>query len=364
MRREYKAVNIAKQMENLLGFKDISDDPLAFETFYPWELTVENWLQEGLPLEFAPGNLYPVPMDPCRFYFNDCMTVPVARYEEWLGFSPLRRLMFSIPYFSSQYRISGWDDWKVLKEKTEKDLERYCTHENMMRIYGPYAEEHEKGKYTIRLRAGTGFFWLSRELLGIEEQFFAFYDDPELIHDINRFQLKIYKKYLTEIAEILKPEVLLIPEDLSGVNGPMISPAVFREFVGNYYRQLFPELKEHGVKNIFIDTDGDFRLLIPDFLECGVDGFIPMDVNAGMDIAAVRRQYPGLKFIGAFNKLKIVEGPEAIDREFERILPVVRQGGYIPGCDHQAAPSASLKNYQYYIKRLWEVMREAGTQNA
>jgi hypothetical protein len=49
-----------------------------------------------------------------------------------------------------------------------------------------------------------------------------------------------------------------------------------------------------------------------------------------------------------------------VDREFERLLPVVRQGGYIPGADHQVPPSTSLENYRYYIGRLRQVMEEAG----
>ena len=119
-------------------------------------------------------------------------------------------------------------------------------------------------------------------------------------------------------------------------------------------------MKQKGVRHVFVDTDGDFCKLIPNFIEAGIEGFLPMDVNAGMDIVAVRKDFPKLKFIGAFNKLCISEGKEAIDREFERVLPVVRQGGYIPGCDHQVAPSTSLENYMYYIKRLKEVMQEAG----
>ena len=70
--------------------------------------------------------------------------------------------------------------------------------------------------------------------------------------------------------------------------------------------------------------------------------------------------FPQLKLIGGFNKLCIAEGKEAIDREFARILPVVRGGGYIPGSDHQVAPSTSLENYRYYIGRLQEVMAQAG----
>ena len=85
-----------------------------------------------------------------------------------------------------------------------------------------------------------------------------------------------------------------------------------------------------------------------------------MCIRDRMDIVQVRQLYPGLKFIGGFNKLTIEEGKEAIDREFERILPVIRSGGYVPGCDHQATPDSSFDNYRYYIKRLKEVMEEAG----
>jgi len=99
-----------------------------------------------------------------------------------------------------------------------------------------------------------------------------------------------------------------------------------------------------------VDTGGDFSLLIPKFIESGVDGFLPMDVNAGMDIVEVRKKYPQLKFIGDFNKLKIAEVRTAIEEEFCRILPVIRLGGYVPGCDHQVATSTSLENYQYFLR--------------
>ena len=148
-------------------------------------------------------------------------------------------------------------------------------------------------------------------------------------------------------------------EDLSGKNGPMLSPEHFDEFVAPYYKKLVPFLKEHGVKHVFVDTDGDFTALIPNFMESGIEGFLPMDVNAGVDIVKVREKYPNLKFIGGFNKLTIPDGKEAIDKEFERLMPVIRQGGYIPATDHQVAPSTSLENYLYYVEKLKRVMTEA-----
>jgi len=140
----------------------------------------------------------------------------------------------------------------------------------------------------------------------------------------------------------------------------MISGANFDDFIGAYYRKLIPLMKAGGVGNVFVDTDGDFAQMTPRFIAAGVDGFLPMDVNAGMDIVKVREDFPELKFIGGFNKLCIEEGKEAVDREFERIMPVIRSGGYIPAADHQVPPSASLSDYKYYISKLKEVICESG----
>jgi uroporphyrinogen-III decarboxylase len=139
-----------------------------------------------------------------------------------------------------------------------------------------------------------------------------------------------------------------------------MSPRMFEEFVAPYYRELVPMARRLGVRHVLVDTDGDFRRLVPSFIDVGVDGFLPMDVNAGMDIVPLREEHPRLQFIGGFNKLCIAAGPEHIEREFERLLPVIRQGGYIPGADHQVAPSTSLENYLYYINRLGQVMGQAG----
>ena len=386
-------MNHSERILMTLGFEKRTERGAVLETFFPWDKTINRWCEEGLPKEYSPSRLYPPADGYMGRYLSDQMSDPVYAYERYLGFDGVKRMAFRIPFscfdetvmeetdtYMVRLDTDGWvrkyhrnsnlveevkapvtgeEDWNALKEKVREHLALYCTDENIRKVYGRYVAGHEAGDYSIRFRL-TGFFWLSRMLMGIEEQMYAFYDMPEVLHDMNQFAVDIYKEYLDKVFDIIQPEVLLLEEDLSGCNGPMISPDIFNEFVGDYYRQLFPFLKEKGVKNVFIDTDGDFNRLIPDFIEAGVDGFLPMDVNAGMDIVQVRQLYPGLKFIGGFNKLTIEEGKEAIDREFERILPVIRSGGYVPGCDHQATPDSSFDNYRYYIKRLKEVMEEAG----
>lgn len=389
-----------RERENrTLGFKKAEGRGSVEETFYPWVLTTTRFKEEGFPAEIADGakditnDLSGNASAQAELYLPVSWGEGVMEYERWLGFDPVRRIHFVLPFrrfeekiledtpehtlmqdiygrqmlknkltgmeLEQRHVIESPEDWERLRERAKGELERNFSDEAIDRAYGHLKEGHDRGDYSIRLNI-EGFFWVPREMLGIEPHLYAFYDYPELIHDINSYILEIYSTKLMRVIELLQPDVVYIMEDLSGKNGPMISADTFNEFIGAYYKKLVPLLKEKGVGSVFVDTDGDFTSVIPDFIESGIEGFLPMDVNAGMDIVKVRKDFPKLKFIGGYNKLCIAEGKEAIDREFERILSVIRSGGYIPGGDHQIAPSTSLEDYKYYIKRLGEVMEQSG----
>lgn len=352
--------------QKTLNFEKLDKRGAVEETFYPWHLTIQRFREEGIPDNIVQGALEnPHELKECEGsqiekYFAVKWGKGVMDYEQFMGFDQVRRIHFVLPFRRiKETIIKDANDWKRMKEYAQQQLEEFFSEEKIREAYEPLAEGHNRGDYSIRLNV-EGFFWVPRELLGIEEHLLAFYDAPELIHDINSYVFEIYSTRLLSVIDIVKPDVLYYMEDLSGKNGPMISPTCFEEFIGAYYKRLNPLFKAHGVGNIFVDTDGNFEQLIPCFLESGIDGFLPMDVNAGMDIVKIREKYPKLKFIGGFNKLEIAKGKEAIDKEFERILPVIRQGGFIPGSDHQIAPSTSLPNYLYYIQKLKDIMIQAG----
>lgn len=381
----------SEKMLRTLNFEKVDGGGTAAETFFPWALSVDRWIREGLPRKFKSESLYPEPEKRYQRYLNDLMTEPVYQYEQYMGLDGVKRMSFRIPFKcfdreiiedTQEYQLrqdeDGWirkyykkralvedmkpviwdqASWYQLKIRVLQELEDCCQEENIKAVYEKYKLDSEREGYSVRFRI-SGFFWTLRELFGDEEHMYAYYDEPELLHEINEFILKTYLICLDKIMAWVKPEVLLIEEDLSGSGGPMISGGLFDEFVGKYYKKLIPFLKSKGAANVFIDTDGDFRMLIPNMLQAGVEGFLPVDVNAGMDIVKIREAFPHVKLIGGFNKLKIAEGPEAIDQEFRRLQPVIRQGGYLPGADHQVAPSTSLQNYQYYIRRLRAVMEE------
>lgn len=356
-----------RERENFtLNFKKPEDRGSVYETFFPWKLTLERFISEGMPADIMDSG-YTTPYQTSESFMPIGWGEGIMRYENYFGFDSLRRVSFNFPFrrIEEEYksslpeRVTSEADWEKLKEYSNKTFEKYFTDEIIEALYTPLKAGHEAGDYSIRMNI-EGFFWLPRELFGIEEHLYAFYDYPELMHDMCGYILDSYMKYLPKILDIIPCDVVYIMEDLSGKTGPMLSHQMFDEFLGDYYKKLIPMLKKHGVGNVFVDTDGDFKTLIPNFIAAGVDGFLPMDVNAGMDIVAVRKEFPTLKFIGGYNKLCIAEGKEAIDKEFERIMPVIRQGGFIPGSDHQVAPSTSLENYKYYIEKLKAAMAECG----
>jgi len=152
------------------------------------------------------------------------------------------------------------------------------------------------------------------------------------------------------------PAELTVAEDMSYNHGPMISRRVFDEFMAPYYRRWLERVKELDVLTI-VDTDGDVTLLVPWLQAVGVDGVLPLERQAGVDGMALRRRYPGLRMVGHFDKMVMNRGEAAIRGEFERLLPLVSSGGFIPSVDHQTPPGVSLEQYRVYLRLLAEYAR-------
>jgi len=203
-----------------------------------------------------------------------------------------------------------------------------------------------------------GFFWHPRTLLGIEGHLYAFLDQPNLMKHINQRNLEFVLRTTEQICEYVHPQFMDFTEDMSYNHGAMISKAMFDEHLAPFCRQASAFIKTKGVK-VIIDSDGLVDDPVDWYLETGCDGFLPLEKQAGVDIAKYRNKHPSILLIGAFDKMCMHQGEDAMRREFERLFPVMRQGGYIPGVDHQTPPEVSLDNYRLYLKLLREYCEKA-----
>jgi hypothetical protein len=204
-----------------------------------------------------------------------------------------------------------------------------------------------------------GFFWLPRELFGIEDHLYSFFDYPELMHRMNQDLADWMIRVIDRICECAQPDFMTFAEDMSYNHGPMLSEEMFDEFMLPYYQQVIPHLKKKGILP-FIDSDGDVARAAPWFARAGIDGILPLERQAGVDLAAIRKTTPEMRFIGHFDKLTMSQGEAAMRAEFERLLPLARQGGFIISCDHQTPPEVSLENYQLYLRLFREYAPQVG----
>jgi uroporphyrinogen-III decarboxylase len=127
--------------------------------------------------------------------------------------------------------------------------------------------------------------------------------------------------------------------------------SVFDEFIAPCYRRIVPRLAEMGVPAI-VDTDGDVTRLVPWLAREGIRGVLPLERQAGVDGMALRRQYPRFCLIGHFDKMVMSRGEPAIRAEFERLLPLMRSGGFIPSVVHQTPPHVTIDQYRMYLRLL------------
>ena len=166
---------------------------------------------------------------------------------------------------------------------------------------------------------------------------------------MTEFNLRI----LDRVARVCPPAFATLAEDMSYNHGPMISERHFDEFIAPYYRRIVPRLQEMGAA-IIVDTDGDVTRLVPWLLGEGIQGVLPLERQAGVDGLALRRAFPTLRMVGHFDKMTMPKGEAAMRAEFDRLLPLIRSGGFIPSVDHQTPPGVSLDQYRLFRRLLDE----------
>ncbi|MFV0402287.1 MAG: uroporphyrinogen decarboxylase family protein [Oscillospiraceae bacterium] len=295
-----------------------------------WDKTVHFWEEEGLPKGLTSQELF-------RYFGLD------PHYQFWF---PTKLPNCPKPVSHGAPIITDESDYKAIRHLLlpEDAVER------MLPQIEAALPQYESGEalawYTLE-----GFFWFPRELFGIEGHLYSFYDEPELYHRICSDLLEWQLKVVEDLSRYLKPDFMSIAEDMSYNHGPMISEELFEEFIAPYYKQLTAAIKKQSTR-VIVDSDGDISVSVPWFIRSGVEGILPLEKQAGVDIGALQQEYPDFLWLGGFDKMCLLKDREAIDAEFARILPMLRRGRFVPSVDHQTPPGVSMENYRYYIDRL------------
>lgn len=257
------------------------------------------------------------------------------------------------------FAVKCQEDWEKLKRErlNPDDPERFpAAWKEDCEYYNSTDEIVQLGAYPF------GLFGTLRELMGVENLLISFYDEPELIHDmmdtLTDFWIAIYEKVVKDV----KVDCIHIWEDMSGKQGPMISPDMMREFMVPNYRKIKAFCDRHDIPIFMLDTDGNCEKIIPVLLEGGINFLMPFEVAAGSDVVAYRERFPEMAMYGGIDKQEIALGREAIDRELKRIEPLLSGTHYLPALDHLIHPEISWADFCYFSRKLKELIDRHGSE--
>ena len=336
--------------------------------WWVWNSTWERWQREGLPREFKS-------FADVRTHFGaeavpravPVHCGPLPDFSATIG-EDAESITFIDSWGIRRRNLKGIEgmsefiDWPV---RTRADWDRYRAErlnpQDPRRLATDWRERcREWTAAGVPIQLGsfpdTGIFGSLRWLLGDEECLAAFCEDPDWVHAIMDHMTGLYLEVFGQVVREVRVDMIHLWEDMCGKQGPLISPAHWREFMAPCYRRIAAFAREHGIPVISVDTDGQPDLIVPPMIETGVNFLFPMEVAAGADVNVYRVKYPGLALMGGIDKRALALGPAAIDAELERIRPALESGRYIPDLDHHVPDDVSWPNFQHYAARLREMV--------
>lgn len=202
-----------------------------------------------------------------------------------------------------------------------------------------------------------GAYAFVRDSMGPEGASLAFYDNPDLVREMIAWLTQTAHDAFFPLVERIKPEMVLLGEDLCYNHGMLLSPALFDEFCGPYYTAIGECARAAGVPVRGVDSDGNIMEYAGCAARHGINYLYPNEVKAGNDLFALRRKHPRMVFGGGLEKEVVNEGNAAlIEPEIMGKVPaLLRQGGYFPNGDHGLQPPVSFESLRRFMTILHEV---------
>lgn len=339
--------------------------------------TRERWYNEGLPreitditlyayqqaggTEFPDANFEPFEIDERMIpQFEEKVIEQKERsriVQDWKGNICEIGNEFTVEYLRSgidfvtrrwiKCPVENRADWEAMKKRYDaNDPSRYPADADQKR------EVWENRTRPIGI-SFSGPFWQLREWVGFENLCMMFIEDPVLVKDMIHFWEDYVSRMLLKTLSLTSLDYFYISEDMAYKCFSMISPAMCREFLLPTWKRWGELVHQNNIPLYICDSDGYIGELIPLWIEAGINVCDPIEVAAGNDIVELRKKFgKNMAYRGGVDKRAMAKGGKVIENEMKRIEPVIRSGGYIPGCDHGVPSDVSWPDFVHYVKIL------------
>jgi uroporphyrinogen decarboxylase len=175
-----------------------------------------------------------------------------------------------------------------------------------------------------------------------------------------RARLEMYGDFCARMLEMaledVQPEFIYLSEPISDNRGPLISPAMYRDFAVPALKRIAAAAVAGRCERILVSTYGNTALLFPLMMEAGVNMLWISEAAEvpEVDYRCLRRALgPELGLIGGVPLSLLRSGdPESISARLEEIVaPLLQAGRYIPLAGGRIREDISWPVYRHY--RRW-----------
>jgi len=145
--------------------------------------------------------------------------------------------------------------------------------------------------------------------------------------------------YVEMVKSVLKAagenaDLVIIPDDMGGQNGLLMSPETYRELIKPCHKKIFDAVKSVSDAKILLHSCGANYPLLGDYCEIGVDALNPVQVSAaGMETQRLKKDFgKDLCFWGAVDTQHVLSKGSRKDVLAEvkkRVEDLSSEGGYV-----------------------------------
>lgn len=337
-------------------------DSLFHWEMEPYEETLIRWSREGMPQNanlaqlagYDRFEIAPFRMGLCPMFERETLQKNEI-YEIYRDYDgAIKKRLINVPPPSMPqyvaFPLKDKNDWQIFRQKLDPASPlRFPDKWESMK------QQFAKRDYPLGVPWFSIYGWL-RNWMGVEGISLALYDNrtfiEQAVEEITDSILSILDKALDGIQY----DFASIWEDMAYKTASLIDPVLYRKIFIPHYLRIVDRLRRTGIDIFILDSDGNVEELIPCWLDIGINLIYPMEVAAGMDVVRLRKKF-GKKLLmaGGMDKRIIAGDKKAIKKMVEEKIPLMREGGYIPGIDHEIPPDISWENFLYYRNLLLSI---------
>lgn len=356
-------MNARDRFRQIAAGERVGDLFLPLNLNYGWfmEETLERWRGEGLPPEadvrehFGLERIGFMGGSPYTLVPSFRRTV-LAEDQDTMTLRDEAGVVQRVFKHGAASKMPQWLEYPVKSRQDFRELRDRLDPRSPKRLPADWQETVSslaERDYPLGFAPGSFFGHTLQRWVGTEGLCLLFYDNPAFVEEM----LEYLEWFFLELAEQYLPRVQFdfasFGEDIAYKGRAFLSPAMFRRFLQPRYVRICERMRSHGIETIFVDSDGCIDELIPLWLDVGVNGFSPLEVAAGEDAVALRRQYgTRIVLVGNIDKRALLRGPDAIRAEATRVRPLLDQGAYFPAVDHSVPPDASYDSFRRLLAEL------------